>query len=340
MKTDLAINAPRNELTPLPAFDTHQLGLMKRTVARTLNDDEFNVFIEIAKSLCLNPLQRQIYAIVTSPNNADKRSVAYITGIDGMRSVASRHRDYRPDDQAFVLETDETEVSPANPKGIVRAVVKCFKQDPQTRLWDAVVGVAYWDEFAPIKDMKWDDGARKMVPCDPVLDTRGQWGKMPRLMLAKCAEAQALRKGWPEGLSAVYSEEEFPGVTVEGTATEVLAAGERADRERKLGGGNKLPIQWRQNGPIVFVPMGEVFDAVQKWIAGEGDGGEPDKDTVSWFRSINTHALKQFWANDPGAALEVRRQLDAIMDADDPAPIIDADQNEGQHNHGEENHVE
>jgi hypothetical protein len=34
-----------------------------------------------------------------------------------------------------------------------------------------------------------------------VLDKSGRWADMPFLMLAKCAEAQAIRKGWPEDLS-------------------------------------------------------------------------------------------------------------------------------------------
>ncbi|WP_142112080.1 recombinase RecT [Bosea sp. AK1] len=40
------------------------------------------------------------------------------------------------------------------------------------------------------------------------LDTSGQWGKMPRLMLAKVAEALALRKAWPDDFSNVYAAEE------------------------------------------------------------------------------------------------------------------------------------
>ena len=62
-----------------------------------------------------------------------------------------------------------------------------------------------------------------------VLDKSGRWGDMPFPMLAKCAEAQAIRKGWPEDLSNTVGEEiEQAALTLH----PAQAAAEGATRER------------------------------------------------------------------------------------------------------------
>ena len=63
-----------------------------------------------------------------------------------------------------------------------------------------------------------------------VLDKSGRWGDMPFLMLAKCAEAQAIRKGWPEDLSNIFVSEEIEQAAL--TLNPAQAAAEGATRER------------------------------------------------------------------------------------------------------------
>ena len=53
---------------------------------------------------------------------------------------------------------------------------------------------------------------------------------MPFLMLAKCAEAQAIRKGWPEDLSNTFVGEEIEQASL--TLHPAQAAAEGATRER------------------------------------------------------------------------------------------------------------
>ena len=64
----------------------------------------------------------------------------------------------------------------------------------------ARVGVYYKDAQNPTyATAKWDSYAQ----------TSPIWRKMPDLMLAKCAEALALRKAFPNDLSGIYSDEEM-----------------------------------------------------------------------------------------------------------------------------------
>ena len=95
--------------------------------------------------------------------------------------------------------------------------------------WFPVVGEAYWDELAPIRD-EWEEDPETGAGEDrrKILDTSGNWPSMPRLMLAKCATMQALRAGWPDQFGGIYVEEEMDRAKVLD-----LAASEIADRARE-----------------------------------------------------------------------------------------------------------
>ena len=85
-----------------------------------------------------------------------------------------------------------------NPAGLISCTVRVWQFAHGQ--WFPIMGVARWDEFAPIK-VVWIDNQ----PTDrKVLDKSGRWADVPFLMLAECAEAQAIRKGWPEDLSNTF----------------------------------------------------------------------------------------------------------------------------------------
>ena len=191
-------------------FTNAQLALIRKTVAADTNQDEFDLFVHTARHLRLDPLRRQIYAFVFSKGDADKRRMSIIVAIDGFRAIADRTGAYRPDEDEPTFEIDPARIdADTNPVGLVKATVRVWKHSHGA--WHKVTASAYWDEYAPIKksadDFEWvetgefwpDSGKPKMKkkPLGEVrakLDTSGNWGKMPRLMLAKVAEALALRK--------------------------------------------------------------------------------------------------------------------------------------------------
>lgn len=297
---------PITTSTAIASYTGAQLALIRRTVAKDTNDDEFNLFISVARMKGLDPFSKQISAIVFNKDNAKKRQMSIITTIDGMRSIAARSGRYRPDEDEPFYEYDaEAKDERINPIGLVKAKVRIFIADTQSAGgWRPATGVAYWDEFAPIKD-EWkegDDGKRRPSG-RKTLD--GNWPKMPRVMLAKCAEAQALRKAFPEDLSNLYEGAELDRAQViDVTATEIIGAHDEENRLRRVGASNSITFQMTATSPLEPIPLGDCADRI---IAA---ARHFDLTQMRWFRSANTHPLREFWARAETDALEVKRFLD------------------------------
>lgn len=284
----------------IPAFTPSQLDLIRQTDARDCNDQEFNSYIEVSKALGLSPLRKQISAIVFNKNKPDKRNMAIIVRIDGFRAIANRSGDYRPMDTAPIFDIDETKKSPTNPHGIVRCEVRCWKKYGAE--WFPIVGEAYWDEFAPL-EKEWGEGPDGRRAPTGRETLASNWAKMPRLMIAKVAESQALRRGWPEQLSGVYSDEEMErSVIIEGSATEIVAGHQEQQRQARLGGSEGVMICAELGLPLERVERGAIADRINEIYR---SAQEPE--FIEWFRRTNAEALKQFWAWSPGDALEVKK---------------------------------
>lgn len=317
-----------NAVVPLRSLDftNNQLALIRKTVAADTNQDEFELFVHTAKHLRLDPLRRQIYAFVFSKGDTEKRRMSIIVAIDGFRAIADRTGAYRPDEDEPSFETDPAAIHPdTNPIGLVKATVRVWKHSHGE--WHKVTASAYWDEYAPIKksadEYEWvetgetwpDTGKpkKKKVPVGDVrakLDTSGNWGKMPRLMLAKVAEALALRKAWPDDFSNVYAAEEVDRSRAqELTAWEAAEAGATEKRLQQIGQGQTILFQFDPTGPMEPVPLGKIADRVADFVQQHGD----EVSAIGLFESRNRHALRDFWARQPGDALEVKKLIEGAM---------------------------
>jgi phage recombination protein Bet len=162
-------------------YSSEDIQLIKETVAKDCTPAELKLFLYTCKRTGLDPLvDRQIYAIKRRDNRLGRDVMTIQTGIDGYRLVADRTQKYAGNDEA-VLDNEK------NP------------QKATVTIWKLVEGVkcaftasARWDEYYP------GDGKEGFF-----------WRKMPCTMLGKCAEALALRKGFPRELSGVYIKEEM-----------------------------------------------------------------------------------------------------------------------------------
>lgn len=296
-----------NEITKFD-MSPRQIALVKSTVAKDTNDGEFNLYMEVAKAKGLDPFLGQIIPMVFNKDKADKRKMTIIISRDGQRVIAQRCGDYRPASKPPVYEREKELISPLNPQGIVSATTYLWKQDQKSGDWYEVVGQAFWEEFAPIAD-EWvyDQNAGKRKPTgNKTLDSSGNWCRMPRLMIAKCAEMQALRAGWPEQFTGLYDEAEMDRAKVlDLTATEIVEQEHQEHRMRAIGGKDALTVWWGDGFALENVPDGQFFDRVIEHIK------TLDAPAVAKWEDANRASLQIYWARHPGDALELKKRIEA-----------------------------
>jgi phage recombination protein Bet len=169
--TQSLIPAPSNATER--QFTDEQIDIIKNSVAKGVSDQELAYFLEVCRSTGLNPLHRQIYAIVRS----GKMTIQ--TGIDGYRLLATRSRRHAGTDDALF----DTESAP-HP---TRATVTVYRLVGGQRC--PFVATARWSEYAQ--------------------ESNSMWKKMPYLMLSKVAEALALRKAFPAEAAGIYTDAEM-----------------------------------------------------------------------------------------------------------------------------------
>lgn len=288
------------------SFTPAQLQIIKTSVAPGLIGHEFDLFIEQARLYGLSPIKKQIYGIIymrrvkNDATNAweSERQLTLITSIQGLRTIAARTGKYRPDDRA--TRYTKAEKTPANPAGIESAEVTVYTQDSSGE-WYPAIGVADWDEFAPIH-------GKKGTPT-------GKWGDMPKLMLAKCAEAQALRRAFPDDIGSLYEQSEMDQAEGEkwtdATATEIVEAQEILDR-RAIVGDKHIRIMWNPMGEQEAIPASKLHGRLIDFYRDEEAITSPDQ--LEWFTRCNRESLKEFWAERPDEALEAKREREAAAE--------------------------
>ena len=200
MSSDLTITDKQD------GFTDNQIAALQQMGVQNASQGDLAVFFHEVQRTGLDPFARQIYMIGRRTKVDGQWVTKYTiqTGIDGFRLIARRAAD--GSHEAFGEPVTawcgadavwrEAWLDSRHPPLAAKVVVQ--------RGQGTFTGVATLEEYQGTRKVKDQDGSWHVEPTS-------MWKSKPAIMLAKCAEALALRKAFPQDLSGLYGDDEIQG---------------------------------------------------------------------------------------------------------------------------------
>lgn len=173
-----------------------QIAPVKEHIAPGSSDAELQLFLYQVNRTGLDPFSKQIYCIRRYNPAQQKETATYQVAIDGLRLIAERTGQYDGQEGPWFCGKDgiwtdiwTSDTPPFAAKSFVfrKGITRPFS------------GIAYFSAYVSRKK----DGS-----------VTAMWAKMPAHMIAKCSEALALRKAFPQETSGIYAEDEMDTIDV------------------------------------------------------------------------------------------------------------------------------
>lgn len=209
--------------TAIGRFTPEQYDIIKRTLCANATPDQLGLFIAVCNRTGLDPFAKQIYAVVRQSRNGPPQ-MAIQVGIDGLRLIAERSRDYGGQDAPEWCGPDgvwtDVWLDDENPPTAAR--VRVYRNGHQV----PTVGIAKYKEFVQTQP-EWNGNQRtgRNIPT-------AMWRDMPANQLAKCAESQALRKAFPNELRDISGDFDLEAAALDVTPQDVRATIEQPPIQR------------------------------------------------------------------------------------------------------------
>lgn len=154
-------------------YSNSDLQALRKQYAEKLNDEQFRLYVLMCNRLALDPGRKHIYGII----RGGKLSIE--VAIDGFRYIADRTDRYSPGNEDPIYDKNGKLIGA---KVWVKKLVKNYMSE--------FYCIAFFDEYKP-------------------KNNDFMWIEKPFAMIAKCAEARALRKAFPNEFCGIYCREEM-----------------------------------------------------------------------------------------------------------------------------------
>jgi len=207
-----------------PVYDA--LMVVREVLAPDLTLAELRLFAMVADRSGLDPFARQIFAVKRRSGGVYR--VTFQTGIDGYRSIAARTGEYDGQDEPTYSADCSCERLPKPHP--VSSTVRVHRKG----MSHPVAATAFWHEYVPEAGQSGNGDQ--------------MWRKMPHVMIAKVAEALALRKAFPwdpnrqTGIgSDVYTTDEMAQADAPAPVVTTSVAERVAERAATVGLGVGIP---------------------------------------------------------------------------------------------------
>lgn len=245
----------KSEAGALALSESELLSVLSSSLYPGANHDSIRMVLGYCKASGLDPMQKPVHIVPIWDSKAGQMRDVVMPGVGLYRTQASRSNQMagisEPEFGPMVTEVLDKQ-SVTYPEWC-RVTVRRLLPNGQIAEFTAV---EYWIENYAIKGGK----EKSIAP-------NAMWTKRPRGQIAKCAEAQALRKAFPE-IGSAPTAEEMEGKSLDGGAGE----------PRHMGAAEVV-----QPTPTAAVWPADKFDLqLPRWTRAVAEGTKTTADILGW----------------------------------------------------------
>lgn len=292
-----------------PVWSEAEALTIRDTVAKGASTTELALFLTVAARCGLDPFIKQIHFVKRWDSKANKEIGTFQTGIDGSRLIAQRSGMFEGESGPFWCGEDgiwkevwlDKDALPAAAKvGIFR---KGFREP--------MIGTALYKDYVQKKS----DGTPNVF-----------WKTRPEHMLAKCAEALALRKAFPQDLSGIHVYEEMGGSSEAGIPGEgpiVDTTSTPSQEEKSSVASNQTPTNQPQTPQTTkerILSEGEIKTMAQSIYKIAAMLGIKEEELKPWiYRENKVESTKKLSSTQFNTVINYLKSLLPSIDGDEKA---------------------